>query len=310
MDLSVDLAPKNKRGLRFANPVMTASGTFGNGLEMAQIFDIQRIGAIVSKGTTLHARRGNQQRRIVETPAGMLNSIGLQNIGVEALIRDVAPIWAAWQTPVIVNIAGHSVDDYARLAERLDETPGVSGLELNISCPNVENGLEFGSDPEAAAAVTEAVVRHTTLPIIVKLTPNVTDILAVAKAVVDAGADALCLINTMPSMTLDSERQRPELGWGSGGLSGPALKPIALRLVWKVADQVDVPIIGCGGISTTQDALDYFMAGATAIQVGTATFINPRAALDVMEGLEQYMRQREIVDVHELIGAARITSGA
>lgn len=305
MNLAVELAPKGKRGLRLANPVMTASGTFGNGLESARFFDIQRLGAIVSKGTTLHPRRGNPQPRIVETPSGMLNSIGLQNIGVEALVREVAPIWASWRVPVVVNIAGESAEEYAELAARLEEVPGVSGLELNISCPNVENGLEFGSDPGAAAAVTAAVARHTTLPIIVKLTPNVTDIVAVARAVVAAGADALCLINTVPAMAIDVERRRPALGWGSGGLSGPALRPIALRLVWLVAGEVEVPIIGCGGIATAHDALEYILAGASAVQVGTATFSNPRAPLDVLEGLEGFMQRQEIGDIRELVGAAR-----
>lgn len=305
MNLAVELAPKNKRGLRIDNPVMTASGTCGYGLELGRMFDIQRLGAIVCKGTTLWPRRGNPQYRIVEVPAGILNSIGLQNMGVEALIRELTPIWATWRVPVVVNIASESIDEYAQLAERLEGVPGVSALELNISCPNVENGLLFGTDPRMAAAVTAAVVRNSTLPVIVKLTPNVTDIVAVAQAVVEAGADALCLINTVSAMTIDVGRIRPGLGWGTGGLSGPALRPIALRLVWQVAAEVDVPIIGCGGIATVQDALEYIMAGATAVQVGTATFLNPGAPLDVLEGLEQYMRQQEIDDIRELVGVAR-----
>lgn len=304
MNLSVELAPRHKRGLPLANPVMTASGTFGNGLEYAQVFDIQRLGAIVSKAVTLQPRQGNPQPRIAETPAGMLNSIGLQNIGLEAIIRDIAPVWATWRVPVIVNIAGESVADYARLARRLDGVPGVSGLELNISCPNVEDGLEFGSDPAAAAAVTAAVRRETDLPLIVKLTPNVTDIVAVARAVAEAGADALTLINTFPAMTIDIAARRPTLGWGSGGLSGPALKPIALRMVYLVASALDVPIIGCGGITSGRDAIEYLMAGATAVQVGTATFINPRAPLDVLEGLQEFLRREGIEDVREIIGAA------
>ncbi|MFQ5879282.1 MAG: dihydroorotate dehydrogenase [Dehalococcoidia bacterium] len=303
--LSVELAPAGKRGLQLANPVMTASGTFGNGLEFASVFDIQRLGAIVSKGTTLHPRRGNPQPRIVETPAGMLNSIGLQNIGVEALVREVAPVWARWRVPVVVNIAGESVAEYAELAARLDGVPGVSGLELNISCPNVENGLEFGSEPRSAAVVTAAVARRTTLPLIVKLTPNVADIVAVARAVVAAGADALCLINTVPAMAIDVGRRRPALGWTFGGLSGPALRPIALKLVWQVAGAVDVPIIGCGGIASARDALEFIMAGATAVQVGTATFTNPRAPLEVLEGIEEFLRQGEVEDITELVGAAR-----
>jgi len=304
--LSIELAPRCKRGLLLANPVMAASGTFGYGLEMAKELDIQRLGAIVCKGTTLRRRRGNPQPRTVETPAGMLNSIGLQNMGVEALIRDIAPIWATWRVPVVVNIAGESIEEYARLARRLDAVPGVSGLELNISCPNVATGMEFGSSPQMAGAVTAAVRRETTLPVIVKLTPNVSDIVSVARAAADAGADALTLINTFPAMAIDVKSRRPALGWTFGGLSGPALKPIALRLVYQTAAAVDVPVIGCGGIMTGLDAMEYIMAGATAVQVGTATFINPRATLDVLEGIERFMEEEGVGDIHELIGAARM----
>jgi len=304
VNLAVDLAPGRKRGLPLVNPVMAASGTFGYGLEMAKVFDIQRLGAIVCKGTTLRRRRGNPQPRIVETASGMLNSIGLQNIGVSALIRDMAPIWATWSVPVIVNVAGGSVEEYADLARRLDEVPGVSGLELNISCPNVAHGLDFGTDPEMAAAVTAAVRKQTTLPVIVKLTPNVGDIVAIARPLVDAGADALTVANTFPAMAIDVETRRPALGSTFGGLSGPALKPITLRLVYQVAAAVDIPVIGCGGITTGLDAVQYLMAGATAVQVGTATFLNPRATLDVLEGLQAFMREQQIHDIHTLIGAA------
>jgi len=285
---------------------MAASGTFGYGLEMAKELDIQRLGAIVCKGTTLRRRRGNPQPRTVETPAGMLNSIGLQNMGVEALIRDIAPIWATWRVPVVVNIAGESIEEYARLARRLDGVAGVSGLELNISCPNVATGMEFGSSPQMAAAVTAAVRRETTLPVIVKLTPNVSDIASVARAAADAGADALTLINTFPAMAIDVKNRRPALGWTFGGLSGPALKPIALRLVYQTAAAVDVPLIGCGGIMSGLDAMEYIMAGASAVQVGTATFVNPRATLDVMEGIERYMGEEGVTDIQQLIGAARL----
>ena len=223
MDLSVDLVSGGKRSLSLANPVMTASGTFGNGLEYARLIDIQRLGAIVSKAITLRPRRGNVQPRIAETPAGMINSIGLQNIGIEAVLRDVAPVWAGWLVPVIANIAGETVGDYAQLARRLDGVPGVSGIEVNISCPNVESGLEFGIDPRAAHEVTRAVRRETALPLLVKLTPNVADIAGMARAITDGGADALTLINTMPALRIDVEARRPALGWGSGGLSGPAL---------------------------------------------------------------------------------------
>ena len=305
MNLSVDLAPGRKSSLLLANPVMTASGTFGVGLEFVKVFDIQRLGAIVSKAVTPHPRRGNVQPRIAETAAGMINSIGLQNIGLEALLRDVAPTWATWRVPVIVNIAGESVDEYAELARGLDGAVGVSGLEVNISCPNVEDGLVFGTDPRAAADVTAAVRRQTTLPLIVKLTPNAADLTAVARAAVDAGADALTLINTFPAMVIDVEARRPALGWGSGGLSGPALKPIAVKMVYDVAGAVDVPIIGCGGIMCGRDAVEYLMAGASAVQVGTATFRNPRAPLDVLEGLDGFMREHDVEDVRELVGAAR-----
>ncbi len=306
MNLSVELAPRCKRGLFLANPVMVASGTFGYGLEMAKELDIERLGAIVCKGTTLRRRRGNPQPRMVETSAGMLNSIGLQNVGVEALIRDIAPIWTTWRVPVVVNIAGESIDEYARLARRLDGVAGVSGLELNISCPNVATGLEFGSSPQMAAAVTAAVRRETTLPVIVKLTPNVSDIVSVARAAADAGADALTLINTFPAMAIDVKSRRPALGWGFGGLSGPVLKPIGLRLVYQTAAAVDVPLIGCGGIMTGIDAMEYIMAGATAVQVGTATFINPQASLDVLEGIERFMEEEGVDDISQLVGAARV----
>jgi len=305
VNLSVDLAPGHKSSLFLANPVMTASGTFGIGLEYVKVFDIQRLGAIVSKAVTLRPRRGNPQPRIAETAAGMINSIGLQNIGLRALLRDVAPTWATWRVPVIVNIAGESVGEYGELARRLDDAPGVSGLEVNISCPNVEDGLVFGRDPRAAAEVTAAVRRQTTLPVIVKLTPNAADVAEVARAVADAGADALTLINTFPAMSIDVEARRPALGWGSGGLSGPALKPIALKMVYDVAGAVDVPIIGCGGIMCGRDAVEYLMAGASAVQVGTATFRNPRAPLDVLEGLEAFMQEHEVEDVRELVGTAR-----
>ena len=303
-NLTIDLIPGGKRSLSLRNPVMTASGTFGNGLEYARIFDIQRLGAIVSKAITRKPRRGNVQPRIAETAAGMINSIGLQNIGIDAILKDVAPVWATWEVPVIANIAGETVSDYADLAARLDGVPGVAALEMNISCPNVESGLEFGINPRAAAEVTAAVRRQSGLPLIVKLTPNVNDIAGIAQAVVDAGADALTLINTYPAMKIDVRTRRPALGWGSGGMSGPALKPIAIRLVYQVAKAVRAPIIGCGGVTTSEDAVEFLMAGASAVQVGTATFRNPRAALDILEGFESFVAQEGIEDVSELVGAA------
>jgi dihydroorotate dehydrogenase (NAD+) catalytic subunit len=306
MNLAVELAPGRKQGLRLANPVMPASGTFSNGLEFAKVFDINRLGAIVSKSMTPQARRGNRQPRIAETPAGMLNSIGLQNTGVEAVLRDLAPVWATWQVPVIANIAADTIGDYAHLARRLEGAPGVAAIEVNISCPNVEvGGLEFGSDPAMAAQVTAAVVAETSLPVIVKLTPNVTDIREVARAVVAAGADALTLINTLLGMAIDVRTRRPIIARAVGGLSGPAIKPIGLRMVYQVAGVVDVPIIGCGGISTATDALEYLMAGATAIQVGTATFGNPLAPLDVLEGIEGWMEREGLTSITQVVGAAR-----
>ena len=304
VNLAVELLPGHKRGLHLANPVMTASGTFSNGVEYARMFDIQRLGAIVSKAITLKPRRGNVQPRIVETAAGMLNSIGLQNIGVDAILKDVSPIWTTWRVPVIANIAGECVADYAELARRLDGVAGVSGIEVNISCPNVESGLDFGVEPRAAAEVTHAVRRQTDLPLIVKLSPNVTDIVSMAAAVADAGADAITLINTFPAMRIDVASRRPALGWGSGGLSGPALKPIALRMVYQVARALDIPIIGCGGVMCGEDAVEFLMAGASAVQVGTATFLNPSAPLGVIEGIEECTRREHIEDIGEIVGVA------
>jgi dihydroorotate dehydrogenase (NAD+) catalytic subunit len=306
MNLSVQLAPRNKRGLLLANPVMTASGTFGYGTEYSHIFDIQRLGAIVCKGTTLKPREGNPQPRLAETPCGLLNSIGLQNIGVKALIKEKAPIWATWRVPVIVNIIGETVDDYAQLTRELDGVAGISGLEINIGCPNIKaGGAEFGAKPETAAEVTTTVKAATSLPVLVKLTPNTTDIAKVAKAVAEAGADAISLINTLKGMAIDITRRRPLLGGITGGLSGPAIKPVALCMVYEVASAVDVPVIGCGGITTASDALEFIMAGASAIQVGTASFTNPSAPLDVLEGIEQFMEKEGIEDIADLIGVAR-----
>ena len=314
MNLAVELAPRRKpclpagkQGLLLKNPMMTASGTLSNGLEATRIFDVNRLGAIVSKGTTLRPRDGNPQPRTAETPSGMLNTIGLQNVGIEAMVRDLAPVWATWRVPVIVNIAGDTLDEFAALASRLDGVPGISGIEANISCPNVAvGGMLFGQDAKQAAAVTAAIVRATTLPVIVKLTPNVTDIVAVARAVVDAGADALCVINTLQAMAIDVRSRRPVLSTVFGGLSGPAIKPVALRAVYQIAGAVDVPIIGCGGISSGEDAIEFIMAGATAVQVGTATFANPHAPLDVLDGIERFMTDAGVSDVRELIGAARV----
>jgi dihydroorotate dehydrogenase (NAD+) catalytic subunit len=306
MDLSVQLAPRNKRGLRLANPVMTASGTFGYGTEYEHLFDIQKLGAVVCKGTTLLPREGNPQPRLVETPGGILNSIGLQNIGVEALIHEKAPVWAAWRVPVIVNIAGATLEEYETVAKKLDGVPGVSGIELNISCPNVrEGGMEFGASARSAAGVTAAVREATSLPLIVKLTPNVTDICEIARAVAGSGADAVCLINTLRGMAIDITTRRPVLGNGFGGLSGPAIRPVAVAMVYMVAGSIDIPIVGCGGISTAGDALEFIAAGATAVEVGTENFRNPRAPMDILEGLQDYLRDQKLTDIGQLVGAAR-----
>ncbi|TET17164.1 MAG: dihydroorotate dehydrogenase [Dehalococcoidia bacterium] len=305
-NLSVQLAPKHQPGLLLANPVMTASGTFGYGTEYSHMFDIQRLGAIVCKGTTLEPRDGNPQPRLAETACGLLNSIGLQNIGVNALIKEKAPIWASWHVPVIVNIAGETIDDYAQLAGKLDGVAGISAIEVNIGCPNIKaGGAEFGADPKSAAEVTAAVKTATSLPVLVKLTPNTSHIAKIAIAVAEAGADAISLINTMKGMVIDITRRRPLLGNITGGLSGPAIKPVALYMVYEVAGAVGLPVIGCGGIVTASDAIEFIMAGASAIQVGTASFTNPRSPLDVLQGIEQFMQQEGIDNLTDLIGAAR-----
>jgi dihydroorotate dehydrogenase (NAD+) catalytic subunit len=306
MNLSVQLAPKHKKGLTLANPVMTASGTFGWGTEYEHPFDIQKLGAIICKGTTLKPREGNPQPRIAETPCGVLNSIGLQNIGVEAVLKEKAPVWAGWPVPVIVNIVGIRIKDYAKIASMLDGVAGISGLEVNIGCPNIEaGGVEFGTRPEPAAEVTAAVKAATSLPVMVKLTPNTSDIVAVAKAIENAGADAISLINTPRGMVIDIAKRKPLLGNKHGGLSGPAIRPIALYLVYEVAGAVEIPVVGVGGIASSSDALQFIMAGASAVEVGTGNFTNPNAPLDILEGIEQFMAKEGITDINELIGVGR-----
>ncbi len=279
VDLSVQIA----RGLKLINPVIAASGTYGYGDDLTEMSDVQKLGAVICKGTTLHPREGNPQPRIIEVTGGILNAVGLQNIGVEALVNEKAPLWAGWRVPVIVNIAGDSVTDYAMMASRLEGVAGVSGVEVNISCPNVERGgMQFGTSPQAAAEVTRAVRSSTSLPVIVKLSPNVTDISLIAQAVEKAGADAVSLINTITGMAIDVRKRAPKLGHVTGGLSGPAIKPVALRMVYQVAGCVSVPVIGCGGIMCAEDALEFIMAGATAVEVGTANLVDPNAALDII----------------------------
>jgi dihydroorotate dehydrogenase (NAD+) catalytic subunit len=285
---------------------MTASGTFGYGTEYSHLFDICKLGAIICKGTTLKPREGNPQPRIVETACGVLNAIGLQNIGVDALIKEQAPIWAKWSVPVIVNIAGKTIKDYAELAEKLDGVPGISALEVNISCPNIKaGGAEFGAKPRSAATVTSAVKRATALPILVKLTPNTDEIVTIATAVAEAGADAISLINTIKGMAIDSSQKKSTLGNITGGLSGPAIKPVALYMVYEVASAVKVPVIGCGGITNAEDALEFIMAGASAVQVGSSSFGNPRTPFDTLKGIAQFMNKEGIDNLSEIIGAAQ-----
>ena len=304
-DLRVDLAPRNARELILRNPILAASGTFGYGTEYAGLVDVQSLGAIVSKGVTYRRRRGAPMPRVAETAAGMLNAIGLQNPGIKGVVTKYPPIWSRWDVPVIVNLAGDSVGEFAEMAAILEETNGVAGIELNVSCPNVAaGGMFFGCDPDLAAEVTAAVRAATSLPVIVKLTPNVTDIVAIARAVVDAGADALSLINTLLGMAIDIRRRRPVLGNLTGGLSGPAVKPVALRMVYQVAGAVEVPIIGLGGIATLDDMLEFLMAGATAVQIGTATFANPLAMTDILAGLPTWLARQGFGSVREVVGLA------
>jgi len=295
LDLTVDLG----RGLRLRSPVLVASGTFGYGFDAPQV-DRSALGAIVTKGTTLRPREGNVPNRIAETPSGMLNAIGLQNPGVDQVARVYAPVWASWNVPVIVNVAGDAIDEYVAVAQRLEGVPGIAALELNISCPNVANGLQFGVDPDQAAKLTSAVRAVTGLPLVVKLTPNVTDIVAIARAVEDAGADAVSAINTYVGMAIDVRRSRPVLSRGSGGLSGPAIKPLALHAVWQVAEAVRIPVIGVGGIMTPGDALEFLLAGAVAVQLGTVNYIRPQAAHEVHEGIAEYLQEHGLRDLRDL----------
>jgi dihydroorotate dehydrogenase (NAD+) catalytic subunit len=297
-DMTVKLA-----GLTLRNPVMTASGTFGYGQEFAEYVDLEKIGAFVTKGLSLRPRAGNPTPRIVETPGGMLNAIGLQNVGIEAFITRKVPFLRTVKTPAIVNFFGSTVDEYAELASRLEEIPEVAGLEVNISCPNVkQGGIVFGTDPKCAAEVVSACREVTTKPLIVKLSPNVTDVVVMAKACADAGADALSLINTLTGLAIDLQRRKPVLANITGGLSGPAIKPIALRMVWQVARAVNLPLIGIGGITNAIDALEFILAGASAIQVGTASFINPSAAQQIAAGMEQWLVENSVASVASLIG--------
>ena len=297
--LSVELG-----GLRLSNPVLTASGTSGYGVDLLPYFEISRLGGIVSKSLSLRPREGNRPLRLAETPAGMLNSIGLQNIGVEAFISEKLPALRSHDVAVIANIFGETENEFSELARRLDAAEGISALELNISCPNTDRGgIEFGIDPDATSRVTAAVVRSTRLPVIVKLSPNVTDITVLARAAVEAGASILSLVNTFMGMAIDVEKRRPVLSSGSGGLSGPAIRPLAVHLLHRVSRAVRVPLIGIGGIRCGADALEFILAGATAVQVGTATFSEPAAAVRVVDEIAAYCERHHVEDVMSLVGA-------
>jgi dihydroorotate dehydrogenase (NAD+) catalytic subunit len=300
----VDLAVDAARGLRLKNPVLTASGTFGQGVEYAELIDVSRLGAIVNKGTTVFARPGNPQYRIAETPSGILNSIGLENPGAAGVAKKYAKAWRELGVPVIVNVAGYSVDDYVTVVSEFAGIASVVAYELNISCPNVKGGMLFGFDPDLAGQVTAAAKQETDKPVIVKLTPNAPDVVAVARAIEQAGADGLTAINTVLGMRIDTKKRRPILGTGSGGLSGPAIRPIAVHLTYQVAQAVSIPIIGAGGVTSTEDALEFLMAGASAVQVGTATFADPLAPIKVVEGLAAYVRANGLASIRDVIGAA------
>ncbi len=297
--LAVEIA-----GIKLRNPVMPASGTFGYGEEFAPYLDLEGIGAIVTKGLSLNPKAGNPTPRIAETCGGMLNAIGLQNVGIDAFIEQKLPFLRSVDTPVVVNFFGNTLDEYGQVAEKLADLPEVAGLELNISCPNVKKGgIVFGTDPRAAAEVVSLVRSKSRKPLIVKLTPNVTDITLIARAAEEAGADAICCINTLTGMSVDVKTRRPRLANRTGGLSGPAVRPVAVRMVHQVVQAVSVPVIGVGGIATAHDALEFLIVGATAVQVGTANFVDPRAMLDIVEGLSAFCVEGGIRDIREVIGS-------
>ena len=287
------------------NPVTTGSGTFGSGLQMTDYVDLRRLGAITIKGTTLTPRDGNPPPRVVESAGGIIASVGLENPGVEAVIHDILPKVAVYGTPIIVNIGGSSVEEYAEVARQLNTRPEVAAIEINISCPNLKKGgLGFGTEPEMAGSVVKAVRQSTDKTVIAKLTPAVTDITSIAKAAKDQGADALTLSNAYPAMAIDARQRKPTLGNIQGGLCGPAFKPINLRLVWQTSQAVDLPIIALGGILTGEDAIEYILAGATAVSVGTGNLLNPSATMAVLDGIERYLADNNISDIRELIGCA------
>ena len=304
-NLSVEIS-----GLRFKNPVLTASGTFGYGLEFAQFFDISKLGGFCTKGLSLEPMPGNPPGRIIETPSGMLNAIGLENVGVLAFIQDKLPALERYDTHIIANIFGKTLDEFALIAQKLDPHPQVSALELNISCPNIkEGGIEFGHDPKLTYQVVETVKKTSQKPVWVKLSPNVTDITVFAGACEEAGADAITLVNTFVGMTVDVQKLRPRLSNVTGGLSGPAIRPLAVRLVHQVAQTVRIPVVGIGGISSARDALEFMLAGATAVQIGTANFFDPMVSIKVIRGLHEACQEKNIQDIREIIGSICVQEG-
>ncbi len=297
-DLSVNIG-----GIELKNPVMTASGTFGYASEFENLIDLNRLGAIIVKGLSLKPSMGNPPPRIVETPCGMLNAIGLENVGFTSFVEEKLQFLKELSTPIIINIYGKDIREYAELASRIDDIEEIAGIEVNISCPNVKaGGVAFGTDPDTAYKVAKAVRDNTGKPLMVKLTPNVTDITLIARSVEDAGADSISLINTITGMVIDIETRRPKLANITGGLSGPAIKPVALRMVWQVVQRVKIPVIGVGGIMTPEDALEFLIAGAVAVQVGTANLINPHATIDIIEGIEAFLIKKNIPRLTDIIG--------
>ncbi len=303
-DLNVRL-----NGIQLQNPVMTASGTFGYAREFEAFVNLNRLGAIIVKGLALQPTKGNPPPRIVETACGMLNAIGLENVGIDAFSDEKLPFLKTLSPPVLANIYGTCIEDYAALAARLDALEGIAGVEVNISCPNVKaGGIAFGADPQAAHRVIKAVRKKTTKHLMVKLSPNVTDITLIARAAEQAGADSLSLINTITGMAIDLETRRPKIANITGGLSGPAIKPVALRMVWQVVQATNIPVVGIGGIMTAEDALEFIVAGATAVQIGTANFINPQVTTDIVDGIEAYLAQKNIGGITDLIGTLETAS--
>jgi len=297
----------NIGGLTLKNPVIAASGTFGYGLEYCQYMDLNRLGGLIVKGLSLNPHLGNPPPRIIETTGGMLNSIGLQNIGVDAFIKEKLPLLRQYDVAIIVNIFGQTVEEYVKVARRLSEVEGINGIEINISCPNIKaGGIMFGKDPQQAGFLTKRVREATPLPLMVKLTPEARNISEVAQRVENSGADSISLINTFLGMAIDVETSKPLLATITGGLSGPAIKPIALRMVWEVAQAVSIPVVGSGGIASARDALEFIIAGAQAVQVGTANFINPAISVEIIEGIGKYLQDKKLKGIKQLVGSLKI----